>query len=107
VAEDVTVIREPKRDTFGNRPAGTVNQWLVPGWDFAPGPSLELAASANTIESDGTLYGPPVTVINEIVPSGIQPDDKIRVRGSDYEVVGRVQDWGVDGSVIVLKYVTG
>lgn len=63
--------------------------------------------AANTVESDGTLYGPPVAVINAIVTGGIRPSDKILVRGDVYEVVGRVQDWGADGSVIVLKRTTG
>lgn len=107
MAEDVTVIRAPKRDLFGNRPASAVLEWTVGGWDFAPGPSLEVAAAANTVESDGTLYGPSTTVIADTVPDGIQPDDKVRIRGDVYDVIGRVQDWGADGTVIVVKQVTG
>lgn len=107
MAEDITVVREPKRDTFGNKPAGDVQEYVVGGFDFAPGASREYDAGGNTVESDGTLYGPPVTVINDEVPGGIQPSDKIEVRGDPYEVIGRVQDWGADGSVIVLKRVTG
>jgi hypothetical protein len=107
MAEDVTVVREPKRDGFGNRPAGAVGRFVVPGWDFAPGPTREPVANAGLVESDGTLYGPPVTVITDIVPDGIKPTDKIEVRGDPYQVIGRVQDWGIDGTVILLKRVTG
>lgn len=107
MAEDVTVVREPKRDNMGNRPATAELTWVVGGWDFAPGASQEQFVSSNLIESDGTLYGPPLTVINDIVTGGIQPDDKILVRGDEYHVIGRVQDWGADGTVIVLKLITG
>lgn len=107
MAEPVTVVREPKRDTFGNKPAGGVQSWVVEGWDFAPGRSEEYTAGANVVDTDGTLYGPAVSVINDVVPGGIRPSDKIRVRGDDYQVVGRVQDWGADGSVILLRFVTG
>lgn len=106
-SETVTVVREPKRDGFGNRPAGPPPVWDVPGWSFAPGPSREMVAGASQVETDGTLYGPPVSEINAIVPGGVQPTDKVRVRGDDYQVVGRVQDWGPSGAVIVLKRVTG
>jgi hypothetical protein len=105
--EVVVVVREPKKDTFGNRPAGTVLRWSVPGWQFAPGPSQEMALGGAQVETDGTLYGPPVVDVNQIVPGGIKPTDKIEVRGDPYSVVGRVQDWGTAGSVIVLKFVTG
>lgn len=105
--ETVTVIRQPKRDGFGNIPAGATLQWLVPGWQFAPGPSDEMGLGGGQVETDGTLYGPPVAAINEIVTGGIQPTDKIDVRGDVYSVVGRVQDWGTAGAVIVLKFVTG
>lgn len=106
-AETVTVIRKPKRDNFGNLPAGATQQWDVPGFQFAPGPSREMGGGNAQVETDGTLYGPPVFAINEIVPAGVRPTDMIRVRGDDYQVVGRVQDWGSSGSVIVLKRVTG
>lgn len=106
-SENVTVVREPRRDTFGNRTAGTTSRWTVPGWQFAPGPSAEMGLGGGQIETDGTLYGPPVTVIAAAVPDGIQPTDRIEVRGDPYEVVGRVQDWGRAGAVIVLKRVTG
>ncbi len=107
MAEDVTVVREPKKDTFGNRPAGEVGRFVVQGWDFAPGPTREPVSGAGIVESDGTLYGPPVTVIAAAVPQGIKPTDKIEVRGDPYQVIGRVQDWGADGTVILLKRVTG
>lgn len=108
--ESVVVVRKPKRDGFGNRPASAVLRWTVPGFQFAPGPSREMGLAAAQVETDGTLYGPPKTEIDRIVvgpPVGIQPTDEIEVRGDAYAVVGRVQDWGSSGSVIVLKRVTG
>jgi hypothetical protein len=105
--EVVTVVRKPKRDGFGNIPAGATLQWQVPGFQFAPGPSQEMGLGSGQVDTDGTLYGPPVTDINAIVPDGILPTDQIQVRGDLYSVIGRVQDWGSSGSVIVLKLVTG
>ncbi len=106
-SETVTVIRKPKRDRFGNIPAGATQTWQVGGWQFAPGPSQEMGLGGGQVETDGTLYGPPVTDINLVVPDGILPTDLIDVRGDEYSVVGRVQDWGTAGSVVVLKFVTG
>jgi hypothetical protein len=103
----VTVIRRPKKDGFGNIPAGATLQWTVPGWRFAPGPSQELGVGNGQVETDGTLYGPPVADIALTVPGGIKPTDVMDVRGDEYQVVGRVQDWGRSGSVILLKLVTG
>jgi hypothetical protein len=105
--ETVTVVRKPKRDGFGNIPAGAVQQWDVPGFQFAPGPSQEMGLGGAQVESDGTLYGPRTADINAVVTGGIQPTDQIVVRGDTYSVIGRVQDWGTAGSVIVLKFVTG
>ncbi len=106
-SETVVVIREPKKDGFGNRPASAVKRWPVPGWDFAPGPSQEMGSGSGQVETDGTLYGPPVAAIDAIVEGGIKPTDRIDVRGDIYSVVGRVQDWGRSGTVVVLKLVTG
>lgn len=105
--ETVVVVRKPKRDGFGNIPAGATQRWEVPGWQFAPGPSQEMGLGGGQVDTDGTLYGPPVTDINQTVVDGIQPTDLIEVRGDLYQVVGRVQDWGSSGSVVVLKRVTG
>lgn len=105
--DTVVVVRKQKRDGFGNRPAGATQRWSVPGWNFAPGPSQEMGAGGGQVETDGTLYGPPVLDINLIVPGGIKATDEIEVRGDPYNVVGRVQDWGSAGAVIVLKLVTG
>ena len=101
------MVRKPKRDNFGNIPAGDTLTWDVPGWQFAPGPSQEMGVGGGQVETDGTLYGPLVTDINLIVPGGIKPTDLIDVRGDRYSVVGRVQDWSPSGSVVVLKRVTG
>jgi hypothetical protein len=106
-SETVTVIRKPARDNFGNIPAGTTSEWEVPGWLVAPGPSREMGIGGGQVESDATLYGPTTTVIAETVPGGIVPTDQIRVRGELHAVVGRVQDWGASGTVIILKRVTG
>ncbi len=106
-SETVTVVRRPKRDTFGNIPSGTTSEWEVPGWLFAPGPSREMGIGSGQVESDATLYGPTTAVIAASVPDGIRPTDQIRARGDLYSVVGRVQDWGASGSVIILKLVTG
>lgn len=105
--ETVVIVREPKRDGFGNRPAGAILRWSVPGWMFAPGPSQEMGLGGAQVETDGTLYGPAAAAINAIVPGGIKPTDKVEVRGDTYAVVGRVQDWGSSGVVVVLKLVTG
>jgi hypothetical protein len=105
--EIVTVVRKPQRDNFGNTPAGTTQQWTVPGWQVAPGPSQEMGMGGAQVESDATIYGPPTTDINQIVAGGIQPTDLIVVRGDTYQVIGRVQDWGSAGAVIALKLVTG
>jgi hypothetical protein len=107
MAESVVVVRAPKRDGFGNRPAGDTLRFTVPGWQFAPGPSQEMGVGGAQVETDGTLYGPPVLEVNRLVPEGIKPTDQIEVRGDLYSVVGRVQDWGSAGAVIVLKLVTG
>lgn len=103
----VQVIRKPKKDAFGNRPAGPAPEWDVPGWQFAPGPSQEMSLGGGQVETGGTLYGPPKSAVDAIVPDGVQPTDHIRVRSDVYQVVGRVQDWGEAGTVIVLKRVTG
>jgi hypothetical protein len=66
-----------------------------------------MGIGSGQVESDGTLYGPTVTDIGQIVDGGIKPTDQIRVRGDLYSVVGRVQDWGSSGAVIILKLVTG
>jgi hypothetical protein len=105
--ETVTVVRRPKRDGFGNIPAGQTIRWSVPGWDFAPGPSQEMGLGGAQVDTDGTLYGPAVTDVNLIVVGGIRSTDLIEVRGDQYQVVGRVQDWGDSGCVVVLKLVTG
>ncbi len=107
MAETVTVIRKPKRDLFGDRTAGADLQWEVPGWEFAPGPSQEMGAAGGQVETDATVYGPPVVDIARTVPEGIKPTDIVRVRGDDYEVVGRIRDWGQSGSELALKRVTG
>lgn len=107
MAESVTVVRKPKKDNFGTRPSGQEQTWEVPGFDFAPGPSDEVGPGTGQVETDGTLYGPPKADIDAIVPDGVQPTDHIRVRGDLYQVVGRLQDWGRSGTVIVLKWVTG
>jgi hypothetical protein len=106
-SEIVTVVRKPKRDGFGNIPVGATLRWDVGGWLFAPGPSQEMGVGGAQVESDGTLYGPAKPEIDATVPGGIQPTDQIEVRGDTYSVVGRVQDWGPSGVVIVLKRVTG
>lgn len=106
-SEIVQVVRKPGKDGFGKRLPGEPQTWNVPGFQFAPGPSLEVGAGTGQVETDGTLYGPPKTEIDTIVPDGIQPTDHIRVRGDLYQVVGRVQDWLSSGTVIVLKFVTG
>lgn len=105
--EVVQVVRKPRKDNFGTRPAGEPQRWDVPGFQFAPGPSQEMGAATGQTETDGTLYGPPKADIDAIVDDGVQPTDHILVRGDTYQVVGRVQDWGSSGTVIVLKLVTG
>ncbi len=105
--ETVVVVRKPARDGFGNIPAGATQTWEIGGWQFAPGPSQEMGVGGAQVDTDGTLYGPPVAAINSTVPGGILPTDQIQVRGDTYQVIGRVQDWGNSGSVIVLKFVTG
>ncbi|MER5608342.1 hypothetical protein AB0F93_00100 [Micromonospora tulbaghiae] len=107
MAESVVVVRKPGKDNFGRRLPGEPARWTVPGFQFAPGPSQEVGVGAGQVETDGTLYGPPKVSIDAIVPTGIQPTDHIDVRGDLYQVVGRVQDWGASGTVIVLKLVTG
>lgn len=110
--ETVAVVRKPPKNGFGNRPAGATLRWTVPGFQFAPGPSQEAGLGSSQVDTDGTLYGPPKVEIDRIVtgvgqPTGIQPTDEIEVRGDAYAVVGRVQDWGSAGTVILLKFVTG
>lgn len=105
--ETLTVVRPPGKDGFGNALPGSPQTWDVAGWLFAPGPSREDLAGAAQVETDGTVYGPTVVDIEAVVPDGIKPSDRLRIRGDDYEVVGRVQDWGEEGTVILLKLVTG
>lgn len=102
--ETVVVVRPAGRDTFGDPLPGDDGRFPLPGCRFAPGPSRELGASSNTIESDGTVYA---TKGVASVPGGIRATDRIEVRGDLYEVVGQPQDWGRAGYVIVLRRYTG
>lgn len=102
--ETVTVVRPPGKDTFGDPLPGTATNYPLPGCLFAPGPSRELGGNSNAVESDGTVYA--VKGVTG-VPDGIQPTDRIVVRGLLYTVVGEPQNWGRSGYVIVLRRYTG
>ncbi|MFG3710888.1 hypothetical protein [Micromonospora sp. NPDC047730] len=95
----VEVIRPPAKDTFGDPLPGPPDDFLIPGCLFAPGPSAEIVDGANQVRTDGTVYAP--------AGADVRPDDKVKVRGVIYEVVGRPQDWGRAGVVVVLREVTG
>lgn len=97
--ETVTVIRPTGRDAFGDPLPGDPDEFDVPGCLFAPGPSREVGFAANTVDTDGTVYAPPGTVV--------EPTDQMRVRGDVYSVVGVPQVWGRMGVVVVLRRVTG
>ncbi len=97
--ETVTILRPPGRDRFGDPLPGATEEIDVEGCLFAPGPSKELGPAANTVDTDATVYAPPETVV--------ESTDRIRVRGDVYGVVGKPQDWGSAGVVIVLRQVTG
>jgi hypothetical protein len=97
--ETVTVIRPPGRNPYGDPLPGSAVESDLPGCLFAPGPSREVAAGANQVDTDGTVYAPPA--------ADVLATDRIRVRGEVYSVVGHPQDWGSSGVVIVLRRVTG
>lgn len=97
--ETVTIVRKPKKDKFGDYVTGADVEFDVDGCQFAPGPSRELNFAAAQVESDATLYAPAGTQV--------LPTDKIRRKGEMYDVVGRPQDWGSAGVVIILKFTTG
>jgi hypothetical protein len=99
-SEPVVVISPPGRDRFGDPTPGSATEVEVPGCLFAPGPSRELGFAANQVDTDGTVYAPPGTVVH--------PTDQVRVHDQTYNVVGDPQDWGAGaGVVIVLRRVTG
>lgn len=95
----VDVIRPPKKDGFGDPLPGTGITFPIPGCEFAPGPSIENHDAANQVQTDGTVYAPPGV--------DVRPADQMRVRGVVYDVVGRPQDWGSAGVVILLREFTG
>lgn len=97
--ETVTVVRPPGKDAFGDRLPGAATEFEVQGCLFAPGPSKEAAFAANTVDTDGTIYGPP--------GMDIVATDQVRVRGDLYTVEGKPQAWGTSGVVVAVRLVTG
>jgi hypothetical protein len=98
--ETVTVIRPAGRDNFGDPLPGDPLEFEVGGCLFAPGPSRELNAAANTVDTDATIYGPP--------GMNVLATDQVRAHGHLYTVVGDPQDWGSGaGTVVVLRRTTG
>lgn len=95
----IEVIRPPAKDNFGDTLPGTGLTFPISGCEFAPGPSIENLVAANQIKTDGAVYAPPGV--------DVRPADQVRVRGIVYDVVGRPQDWGSAGLVILLREVTG
>lgn len=98
------MVRPPGNDAFGDRLPGAEQRYDVPGCRFAPGPSREIGGDRNSVQSDGTVYATRGTAS---VPGGIQPTDRVEVRGITYAVIGHPQDWGRAGYVIVLRRYTG
>lgn len=100
-AEDITVVREPGRDKYGDRKTGPDVEFVVSGCQFAPGPSREVNFAAEQVLTDATVYAPAGTAV--------LPSDKVRRNktGDLYGVVGKPQDWGLAGVVILLKQTTG
>ena len=100
--ETVTVVRLPARNRLGDRGAGDTVTFDIVGCRFAPGPSTEVNYEAQQVRVDATIYAPPGEPA-----STVQADDRVRVRGDEYEVVGKPQDWGSAGVVIALRLRTG
>lgn len=98
-AETFQVIRPPGRDGFGDPLPDATIEFDLDGCLFAPGPSREIDVAANQVDTAGTVYAPP--------GADVLATDLMRVRGDVYAVVGKPQDWGSAGMVIVLREVTG
>lgn len=100
-AEDITVVRKPGRDKYGDRKPGPAAELIVGGCQFAPGPSREVSFAVEQVLTDGTVYAPAGTAV--------LPSDQIRRNktGELYDVFGQPQDWGSAGVVIVLKKASG
>lgn len=96
--ESVVVIRPAGRDRFGDETGPPAESELL-GCLFAPGPSREAGLSSEQVQTDGTIYAPPDTVV--------YATDRLRVRGQVYSVVGQPQVWAGFGVVIVLRSYVG
>lgn len=104
--ETITIVRPPAKGRFGDLQPGTPARYDVGGVLFAPGPSIELVDAQNTVDTDGTAYLPPGA--EAAVPGNrFLPTDKAEVRGDLYSVVGDPQVWAGEGTVLVLRKVTG
>lgn len=93
------MIRPTGRDAFGDPLTGSPTEFDIEGCLFAPGPSHEMQAAANQVDTDGTVYAP--------AGSDVLATDRMRIRGDVYSVVGKPQDWGSFGLVIAVRLVTG
>lgn len=96
--ETVTVIRPAGRDRYGDE-TGTATEFELAGCLFAPGPSREAGLSSEQVQTDGTIYAPPDTVV--------LATDRLRIRDQIYSVVGQPQVWAGFGVVIVLRSYIG
>lgn len=97
--ETITRIRPAEKDGFGDPVPGSGGELDLTGCLFAPGPSAEMLNGANQVDVDGTVYTPP--------GADVLATDRLRIRGDEYEVVGRPRNWGKAGVEIVVKLVTG
>src|SRR5688500_588493 len=98
--ETVTRLRPPPRDAFGDQ-VGGVAELDVPGCLVAPGGSAEIGEGdgSRQVDTDATVYAP--------AGSAVVSNERMRVRGHVFEVVGTAQQWGFEGVVIDLRRVTG
>lgn len=102
-----TKIQVPARDEFGDPVEdGQFVETEIPGCLFAPGVGAEQGSrfglnrvGDNQVEAHGILYAPAGTVV--------APQDRIRLRGDEYEVLGYSLVWNNSGVEIALHRVTG
>lgn len=110
IGETVTVIRDAAstyEDSHGNAVPGPPAEVDVTGALFNPGGAAEpIEPGRAPVIREPELYFPRQW-------PDIQPADRVRVRGDDFEVVGQPPDWrsavgtNLGGLVVSLRRVTG
>ncbi len=83
--ETITIIHPLQRDEWGDPVAGSGTEVEIEDCFFAPGATREIEVNANTVQADGTVYGPPDIEVGA--------HDRVRIRGEEYQVAGKPRLW--------------